>query len=95
MDDQWRSRLDELKVYAHGLGLADESQFFGLSQRAAQALDKMTEEPPWDTLAREMEEFDRRWEEASQEERAVMHARATAVFDEMLAEARRRLAALR
>jgi hypothetical protein len=95
LDDQWRSRLDELKVYAHGLGLADESQFFGLSQRAAQALDKMTEEPPWDTLAREMEEFDRRWEAASQAERAVMHDRATAIFDEMLAEARRRLAALR
>ena len=95
LDDQWRSRLDELKVYAHGLGLADEGQFFGLSQRAAQALDKMTEEPPWDGLAREMEEFDRRWEAASQAERAVMHARATAIFDEMLAEARRRLAALR
>ena len=95
LDDQWRSRLDELKVYAHGLGLADEGQFFGLSRRAAQALDKMTEEPPWDGLAREMEEFDRRWEAASQAERAVMHDRATAIFDEMLAEARRRLAALR
>ncbi len=95
LDDQWRSRVDELKVYAHGLGLADESQFFGLSQRAAQALDKMTGEPPWEGLAREMEGFDRRWEAASQAERAVMHDLATAIFDEMLAEARRRLAALR
>ena len=95
LEDQWRSRLDELKVYAHGLGLADESQFFGLSQRAAQALDKMTEEPPWDGLAREMQEFDKRWEAASQEQRAVMHDRASAIYDELIAEARRRLAALR
>jgi hypothetical protein len=95
LDDQWRSRLDELKVYAHGLGLADESQFFGLSQRAAEALDKMTGEPHWDGLAREMREFDRRWEAASQAERAAMHERATAILDELLAEARRRLAALR
>jgi hypothetical protein len=94
LDDLVDSRVDELKVYAHGLGLADESQFFGLSQRAAQALDRMTEEPPWDGLAREMEEFDRRWEAASQAERAVMHDRAIVIFDELLAEARRRLAAL-
>jgi hypothetical protein len=54
----------------------------------------MVEESPWKGLAREMEEFEKRWEEASQEERAVMHARATAIFDELIAEARRRLAAL-
>jgi hypothetical protein len=95
LDDLVDSRFDELKVFARELGLADESQFFGLSQRAAQALDKMTEEPPWDGLAREMDELGRRWEAASQEERAVMHDRASAIYDELIAEARRRLAALR
>jgi hypothetical protein len=95
LDDLVDSRFDELKVLARELGLADESQFFGLSQRAAQALDKMTEEPPWDGLAREMDELGRRWEAASQEERAVMHDRASAIYDELIAEALRRLAALR
>ncbi len=95
LDDLAKAKVDELKVFARGLGLADESRLFGLSQRAEEALDRMTEEPPWDGLAREMDELGRRWEAASQAERAVMHDRATAIFDEMLAEARRRLAALR
>ena len=94
LDDLVDSRVDELKVFARGLGLADESRLFGLSQRAEEALDKMTEEPPWDGLAREMDELGRRWEAASREERAVMHARSSAIIDEMVAEARRRLAAL-
>jgi hypothetical protein len=42
-----------------------------------------------------MDELGRRWEAASQAERAVMHDRATAIFDAMIAEARLRLAALR
>jgi hypothetical protein len=95
LDDLGKVKVDELKVFAREVGLADERRLFGLSQRAEEALDKMVEESPWKGLAREMEEFEQRWEEASQEERAVMHARATAIFDEMLAEARRRLAALR
>ncbi len=95
LDDLGKVKVDELKVFAREVGLADERRLFGLSQRAEEALDKMVEESPWKGLAREMEEFEKRWEEASQEERAVMHARATAIFDEMLAEARRRLAALR
>jgi len=95
LDDLAKAKVDELKVFARGLGLADESRLFGLSQRAEEALDRMTEEPPWDGLAREMDELGRRWEAASQAERAVMHDRATAIFDAMIAEARLRLAALR
>lgn len=95
LDDLGKVKVDELKVFAREVGLADERRLFGLSQRAEEALDKMVEESPWKGLAREMEEFDRRWEAASQEERAVMHDRASAIYDELIAEARRRLAALR
>ena len=95
LDDLGKAKVDELKVFAREVGLADEHRLFGLSQRAEEALDKMVEESPWKGLAREMEEFDKRWEAASQEERAVMHDRATAIYDELLAEARRRLSALR
>ena len=95
LDDLGKAKVDELKVFARDIGLADERRFFGLSRRAEEALDKMVEESPWKGLAREMQEFDKRWEAASQEQRAVMHDRASVIFDEMLAEARRRLAALR
>jgi hypothetical protein len=95
LDDLGKVKVDELKVFAREVGLADERRLFGFSQRAEEALDKMLEESPWKGLAREMEEFDKRWEAASQEERAVMHDRATAIYDELLAEARRRLSALR
>jgi hypothetical protein len=95
LDDLGKVKVDELKVFAREVGLADERRLFGLSQRAEEALDKMVEESPWKGLAREMEEFEKRWEEASQEERAVMHDRASAILDEMIAEARRRLSALR
>lgn len=95
LDDLGKVKVDELKVFAREVGLADERRLFGLSQRAEEALDKMVEESPWKGLAREMDELGRRWEAASQEERAVMHDRASAIYDELIAEARRRLAALR
>jgi hypothetical protein len=95
LEDMGKAKIDELKVFAREIGLADESRLFGLSRRAEEALDKMVEESLWKGLAREMEEFDKRWEAASQEERAVMHDRATAIYDELIAEARRRLSALR
>jgi hypothetical protein len=95
LDDLGKVKVEELKAFAQEIGLADERSFFGLSRRAEEALDKMVEESPWKGLAREMEEFDKRWEAASQEERAVMHGRAAAIYDELITEARRRLSALR
>jgi len=90
-----QAKLDELKVFAREIGLADESRLFGFSQPAEEALDKMLKEPPFKTLEREMDELEKRWEAASQEERAAMHDRASAIYDELIAEARRRLSALR
>jgi hypothetical protein len=85
LDDLGKVKVEELKVFAREVGLADERRLFGLSQRAEEALDKMVEESPWQGLAREMKEFDKRWESASQEERAVMHGRAAAIYDRRFA----------
>jgi hypothetical protein len=95
LEDMGKAKVDELMVFAREIGLADESRLFGLSRRAEEALDKMAEESSWKGLAREMKEFGKRWEAASQEERAVMHDRAAAIYDELIVEVRRRLSALR
>jgi hypothetical protein len=95
LDELAKTKLDDLKVFAREIGQADESRLFGISKPSEEALDKMMEEPPFKALGEEMGQLEKRWEAASQEERAMMRDRYAAIFDVLIAEARRRLAVLR
>lgn len=88
-------KFAELQALAEGLGYADKSRLFGISNSAEKALDEMMNEPRWKQLDQEINALAESWPGANREERQVILDRTSAGWDQALIEAARRLSALR
>lgn len=95
LEELAETRLRDLQAIAKELGCADETRLFGFSKAAEEALQVMQQEPGWRELGAEMDALQARWDKADPEERLRIHTRVNENFDVLLAEARRRLSALR
>lgn len=92
LDDQVFERV---LVMATKMQLTDSGRLLGFSARAEVVLDAMMKEPRFIEMRATMERQEERWPSADTAERAqVMVARRDG-YDELLAEARVRLAAIR
>jgi len=95
MEDLMKAKLAEFQAMAQELECADQSRLLGLNTSAEKAMDEMLKDPRWNQVQRELTALEGGWSEASEEERRVILERFSIVYDQLLAEARRRLSALR
>ena len=84
-----------MMALAQEMQVADPTRLFGLSARAEETLDAMMKEPRFRELETLLKEQERRWVEADMAERQEILKVRRAAYDELLAEARVRLSALR